>query len=210
MSYILFVDDEEDIREIVSMNLQMHFSHELQLASSGEEALKVIETHGAPSVIITDYRMPNGDGAYLFREVRKRDIQSPIIICSANAQSDIKLKIPDAFIYIAKPRILQPILEALTALLVTHRPKLTHIAVGMGLLLKMGDIDVEIYIKIGDKSEKDSALERKSARNNPSSSSNGIDSKDIVFGRVIIPFRKLKIENNFNVCNNFLLIINFL
>src|SRR5207247_2479366 len=57
MSYILFVDDEEQIRKLLSTYLTRQ-GHEVALATDGYEALKAIRSR-MPDLVITDVSMPN-------------------------------------------------------------------------------------------------------------------------------------------------------
>jgi len=59
--YILIVDDDKDIRDILSL----HLKDELRIvytAADGSEALEIIAENGMPDLIITDLQMPNIDG----------------------------------------------------------------------------------------------------------------------------------------------------
>src|SRR5438046_10661741 len=54
---VLFVDDEEQIRKLLSTWLTRH-GYEVTMANDGWEALKSVRTK-APDLVITDVNMPN-------------------------------------------------------------------------------------------------------------------------------------------------------
>lgn len=68
---ILVVDDEEDVREAICSFIEELFIIEIVQASSGAEAIKIIDQDESVGLIIADYNMPiesstdvNGGGLY--------------------------------------------------------------------------------------------------------------------------------------------------
>ncbi|MCC5664086.1 PAS domain S-box protein [Nostoc sp. CHAB 5784] len=72
-THILVVDDEPDIRDLVSFILQ-DYGVEVTAVSSAQEALEAL-SESVPDVLISDIGMPKTDGYMLMREVRKRSPQ---------------------------------------------------------------------------------------------------------------------------------------
>lgn len=62
---ILFVDDEPAI--LHSMQRQLHKRFNIQIATSGDEALRILKEDGPFAVIVSDMRMPNMDGIRLLK-----------------------------------------------------------------------------------------------------------------------------------------------
>lgn len=60
---ILIVDDERDIVEILAEEFK-YFGHEIDTAYSGNEAIEKLKLLSF-DVIVSDYRMPNGNGMKL-------------------------------------------------------------------------------------------------------------------------------------------------
>jgi pilus assembly protein CpaE len=85
---ILFVDDEEQIRKLLSTWLTRH-GYQVTVANDGWEALKAIRTK-APDLVITDVNMPNMNGLELTRRLRAdhRTARIPVIMLSARKQAD--------------------------------------------------------------------------------------------------------------------------
>jgi DNA-binding NtrC family response regulator len=81
---ILVVDNEPPL----SSALRRWLSREgfyVEVASSGEEALSVLEP-AAPDLVLTDFEMDGMNGLQLLREVQKRRPETGGIILSAHAQ----------------------------------------------------------------------------------------------------------------------------
>ena len=85
---VLFVDDEEQIRKLLSTWLTRH-GYEVTVANDGWEALKAIRAK-APDLVITDVNMPNMNGLELTRRLRAdhRTARIPVIMLSARKQAD--------------------------------------------------------------------------------------------------------------------------
>ncbi len=75
---ILVVDDEADLREILKDELVFEGA-EVYEASNGKEALKIVKERKFDA-ILSDIRMPGGDGKTLAREVREISPSKPVVI----------------------------------------------------------------------------------------------------------------------------------
>ena len=85
---ILFVDDEEQIRRLLSSFLTRR-GYEVKTAIDGQEALNLLASY-RPDLVITDVNMPNIDGTELTRRLRAHPTLGtmPIIMLSAKVQTD--------------------------------------------------------------------------------------------------------------------------
>jgi two-component system NtrC family sensor kinase len=85
---ILIVDDEEGIRETLNEAFTI-WGFETRLASSGEDALEVMEGCD-PTLIVTDLRMPGLDGPGLYNAVHeRRGVDAPpFVFLTGDAASD--------------------------------------------------------------------------------------------------------------------------
>src|SRR5439155_25102103 len=85
---IVFVDDEEQIRKLLSTWLSRH-GYEVTLANDGWEALKAIRAK-MPDLVITDVNMPNMNGFELTRRLRAdhRTARVPVLMLSARKEAD--------------------------------------------------------------------------------------------------------------------------
>ncbi|GAC1349811.1 MAG: hypothetical protein NVSMB27_26400 [Ktedonobacteraceae bacterium] len=84
--YIIVVDDDKEIREIVTFVLSRH-DFEVAAASNGRQ-LQHLLLHQLPDLVILDIMMPGEDGYQLFRSLRS-DQQTrsiPVIIMTAHAE----------------------------------------------------------------------------------------------------------------------------
>jgi CheY-like chemotaxis protein len=103
---VLYVDDEDDIREVAAMSLELDPEFEVATCASGEQALAASEA-APPDVILLDVMMPRMDGpetlAMLRADPRTRDV--PVIFITARTQAaDVRRLLGlGAIGHIAKP-----------------------------------------------------------------------------------------------------------
>jgi len=103
MGKVLVVDDEQGMREFLTMLLEKQ-GHRVITAADGEQALQLVAEH-TPDLVISDLRMPNVDGIGLLAGVRKQHPELPVILVTAYASSDSTIQAMrlGADDYITKP-----------------------------------------------------------------------------------------------------------
>jgi CheY-like chemotaxis protein len=93
---ILVVDDEAPLRLVTSGMLQRLGFSTLE-AADGEEALRLLEAHGDRiRAVMLDIYMPKLSGRETFMEMRKRGINTPVILCSGYIMD------PDEFVLLSQ------------------------------------------------------------------------------------------------------------
>jgi len=79
---ILVVDDEEGIRCLYKEELEDD-GFNVQLASCGEDALKMLEKEGGFNLVLLDIKMSGMDGIEVLRKIKERWGNLPVILCTA-------------------------------------------------------------------------------------------------------------------------------
>ena len=100
---ILVVDDEEILRVLLVDVLGLA-GYEVEVASSGEDALSRFAPGRYP-VVITDNNMPGIDGLGVLGEVQRRDPLTQVIIMTAYGSIDVSMRAHElgAAGYLLKP-----------------------------------------------------------------------------------------------------------
>ena len=105
-SRILYVDDEDDIREVAAMALELDPDLEVRTCASGAEALAAA-AEWQPALILLDVMMPGMDGPTTLGRLRERpetdDIPVVFITARTQAQEVEGFKALGAKGVIAKP-----------------------------------------------------------------------------------------------------------
>ena len=85
---ILYVEDDADIRKIVSMSLEMVGEYTVAACESCADALQLVDDF-APDLLLLDVMMPEVDGPSTLRQLRKREtaVNAPAVFITAKVQA---------------------------------------------------------------------------------------------------------------------------
>ncbi len=81
---ILLVDDDDDLRENLALQLSFHEEFKTQQCDNGKSGLAKVKEQDF-DLIILDVGMPDIDGREVCRMMRKTGVSTPIIMLTANA-----------------------------------------------------------------------------------------------------------------------------
>lgn len=86
---ILLVDDEDDIREVAQLSLEMVGGWEVLTAGSGEEAVRLAGIEPLDAILL-DVMMPEMDGLSTFRHLRDDPATRgiPVLLLTAKVRPD--------------------------------------------------------------------------------------------------------------------------
>lgn len=101
---ILFVDDNENILQGLRRNLRpMHQEWECSFATSGEDALKLMQDRHI-DVVVSDMRMPGMDGATFLSHVKEAHGHTARFVLSGQCEEEVILQLLSvSHQYMAKP-----------------------------------------------------------------------------------------------------------
>jgi CheY-like chemotaxis protein len=103
---ILIIDDEDDVREVASLALEISGDFEVATADGGLAGLKAAR-EGNPDIILLDVMMPEVDGPSTFRLLKQlEDTRSiPVIFVTAKVRASDRSRLTElgALGIIAKP-----------------------------------------------------------------------------------------------------------
>ncbi|MBZ4021776.1 hypothetical protein CKO11_04790 [Rhodobacter sp. TJ_12] len=88
MARILYIDDDNDIREIAVMALELNELFEVRSAASGASGLEIAREY-TPDLILLDVMMPGLDGPATYRLVKLDPAlqQTPVAFITARTQT---------------------------------------------------------------------------------------------------------------------------
>ena len=110
---LLYVEDEEHIREKIADTLKYYVKEIIQAKNGQDGYEKYLEYR--PDVILSDILMPVTDGLAMVEMIRQDDIETPIVMITAHTEKEyllsaVKLHLEN---YLVKPVALHDILSAL-------------------------------------------------------------------------------------------------
>jgi two-component system alkaline phosphatase synthesis response regulator PhoP len=117
--YVLVIDDEEDIRDLLAYNLKKE-GYEVVSAENGQHALEVLKKR-KPDLILLDVMMPGMDGIEVCEAIRSTAGCEDVLICFLTARGEDYSQIAGldagADDYVTKPIRPKVLLSRINALL---------------------------------------------------------------------------------------------
>ncbi len=100
---IVLIDDEEDIRDVMTITLEDAGYH-VMTAENGQEGLQLCKDT-SPQIVITDIRMPKMDGITFLKELKRHNPDIEVIVVTAFGEIEIAIQALqlDASDFITKP-----------------------------------------------------------------------------------------------------------
>jgi DNA-binding NtrC family response regulator len=127
---ILIVDDEPQIREILLRGLSRN-GYSILLAEDGEEAVRICDRE-VIDLVITDLRLPGGDGLELLDTIKTKTAHVPVMVMTGfgSVENAVEAMRRGAFDYILKPFSLDTLEERIELALGHCTPDLSASAEG--------------------------------------------------------------------------------
>ncbi len=112
---VLYAEDENAILQTVTEVLELYVN-KVVTANDGIEVIELYETY-KPSILLLDINMPHKDGLSALKEIRKKDINIPVIIMTAHTEKEYLMNAVELYItkYLVKPFDKDALLDALNA-----------------------------------------------------------------------------------------------
>ena len=122
---ILYAEDEKDLREVTHQILK-GFTKKQYVAQNGQEGLELFKAHESEiDLIITDVNMPILNGLDMVKEIKKININIPIIVATAFSNKEYLLEAIDIGVdkYVLKPIDISKLLQVMSQSLIYHELK---------------------------------------------------------------------------------------
>ncbi len=122
---ILYAEDEKDLREVTHQILK-GFTKKQYVAQNGQEGLELFKEHEKEiDLIITDVNMPILNGLDMVKEIKKINLNIPIIVATAFSNKEYLLEAIDIGVdkYVLKPIDIAKLLQVMSQSLIYHELK---------------------------------------------------------------------------------------
>lgn len=153
--YILHVDDDPMMRDLVALIIHKSFGIQIRQAGSGQEAMTRLKLGEEYDLIISDFNMPNGTGGDLFEYLGKMQIHTPFILMSSDHPSEHP-QFENHHIdgYIIKPNVATPLKSLMKLILHVEESKKEFLSdkfltVNAKTLETIGEVPFDVYLRLG-------------------------------------------------------------
>jgi len=102
--WLLLVDDEADIRDVLRLPLE-DLGYKVLLAENAKKALELFRKEN-PAIVLTDIKMPGMDGIELLHEIKKDSPNTEVIMITGHGDMNLAIK---SLKYEATDFIIKPI-----------------------------------------------------------------------------------------------------
>jgi two-component system, OmpR family, copper resistance phosphate regulon response regulator CusR len=137
---VLVVEDEKKVARALREGLEAEH-YDVRVASSGEDGFFLVN-HETFDCVVLDLMLPQRDGLEVLTTLRKRGLQTPVLILTAKDTVDDRVRGLDsgADDYLVKPFAIPELLARIRALLRRGRPD--HI-----LKLRLDDLEMDLVTR---------------------------------------------------------------
>jgi DNA-binding response OmpR family regulator len=134
---VLLAEDVGKVAEHVRQGLTAE-GYSVDVAQDGEEALWLAEIHPY-DVLVLDVMMPGKDGFTVVRQLRRKQISTPVVFLTARSEVEDRVRGLDAGgdDYLVKPFSIAELLARLRALLRRQRSQTNNV-------LRVGDLELDL------------------------------------------------------------------
>jgi signal transduction histidine kinase len=87
---ILLVDDEEDIRDVLSVSIT-DMGYAVHEAETGEQAIGIFRQIDPP-IVMTDIKMPGMDGIELLQKIKRENPDTEVVMITGHGDMDLAIK----------------------------------------------------------------------------------------------------------------------
>jgi DNA-binding response OmpR family regulator len=137
---ILVVEDEQKVAKALRQGLEAE-RYDVHVASTGEEGFFLVN-HESFDLVVLDLMLPRRDGLEVLTTLRRRGLQTPVLILTAKDTVDDRVHGLDsgADDYLVKPFAFSELLARIRALLRRDRPE-------QGLKLQQGNLEMDVVTR---------------------------------------------------------------
>lgn len=154
---ILYAEDQTEIQEIASIEMEGELNAEIVEVKSGNEAIEELKKSSYFDVIVCDHHMPEGSGEDVYQYMKDNDLQIPFILLSTVELDSVKVfknftRDNPLNSFLKKPCDIDEVIQAISKSTLTEKPRLLpeYCQVKIYRFLKFNSSNCDIYIKLTD------------------------------------------------------------
>lgn len=153
---ILLIEDDSDLRELVSMFLMDEFNVQVVQAESGNQAIALLIERADFDCVISDYHMPDGTGGDVYTFMESKELKIPFVLLSSDRPENIPELSGRALAGALQKPDFSAALRTLVADMLRKAGKKVpepapYCRIRRSVLLKVNMLHCDLYLKLSDK-----------------------------------------------------------
>lgn len=148
---VLIAEDFEDMLDLLEFIFSKELHFNTVLASSGRQAIEILQKDDSFDLIVCDLHMRDGSGAEVFQFHHKRGMECPFILLARERTEGYQNLKSSRLHWISKPFAIQDFVGKVREILsISDRASDFYVPVSLALLKKIQKIEIPLYIRIND------------------------------------------------------------
>ncbi|MBF0363561.1 MAG: response regulator [Oligoflexia bacterium] len=153
---ILYVEDEQIIREVFSLQLEAKLDVKVFEAESGNKAVEFLKKNSDIDLVVSDYNMPDGDGDVVYKYLKESYKKIPFFLFSSVAPSDVnglKTLLTDNSLncHFIKPIEFEVVIKKIIEVLREVKGDVSdYCKIKIMHFLKFNTINCDVYLKLSE------------------------------------------------------------
>ena len=153
---LLIVNDEPDIRYLISFAAESKLNLKTITAPSGNEAIKLLKSDSEIKGVISDYNMPDGNGWDVYHFLKSTNSTLPFVLCTGSLAEDLKeFEGQNLSALLRKPFRWEELVSTLRNIFVTASLDNTssdheYLPVKLKTLARVNVMKADLYIKLAE------------------------------------------------------------
>ncbi len=148
MYRVLIVDDDPEMREILSTRLESA-GYRIETTASGEECLRMLRgEEERPHLLLLDYKLPGADGLSILDQIQREFPHLPVLFMTAHGSERVAVSAMrrGAYDYLIKPIDMHSLHATIETTITRHRDRLEGLAMLAKNRARLPFEPYEIYV----------------------------------------------------------------
>jgi HD-GYP domain-containing protein (c-di-GMP phosphodiesterase class II)/CheY-like chemotaxis protein len=153
---ILIIEDDKDIRELITFMAESNFQATTFVAESTTESVRAILENPDLSAVVLDYDLPHRQSDAIYKHLNEKAPSVPVIVCTSlpeTASELFMLKENPPFAVAKKPDTFPAIQEALFRVMKSQgvpEEFTEYSKIRTELVVKLGILNFDLYVKLNE------------------------------------------------------------
>lgn len=150
MKYILLLDKEPEILEILQESLESMTSLPLKTASSSAEGIQTLEKEGSPDLIIVHCKLPENNALVLYQYLQTHAPDIPFILLAEEGTAEVRKQFSKALGVISRGSYIKGLKNYINRLFPLGEDQVEYLKIPVGFFLSLSSMNFDTYLRLSE------------------------------------------------------------